>query len=71
MFTRKDRKIANQKVMIEHRDIVIKKQQEEIIALKSLVSRIRVLASCNSYGTDGSPYLRKILELSSTLDGNR
>lgn len=63
MFTRKDRKIANQKVMIERRDILIKKQQEKITNLETLIATIDITASSNLYGTDGKPYLGKIREL--------
>ena len=63
MFTRKDRKIANQKAMIENRDIVIRKQQEKITNLETLLTTIDITASSNLYGTDGKPYLGKIREL--------
>jgi hypothetical protein len=68
MFTRKDRKIANQKAKIENRDILIRNQQEKITRLESLLKDIEVIASSNLYGTDGKVYLRKIKELSTTLE---
>ena len=63
MFTKKDKKIANQKAMIENRDIVIRKQQEKITNLETLLTTIDITASSNLYGTDGKPYLGKIREL--------
>ncbi len=68
MFTRKDRKIANQKAKIENRDILIRNQQEKITRLESLLKDIEIIASSNLYGTDGTAYLRKIKELSTTLE---
>ena len=40
MFTKKDRKIANQKVMIENRDKLIGDQQRTIVCLKSVVNSL-------------------------------
>lgn len=71
MFTKKDRLIANQEAMIKGRDIAIRKQQEKIAKLETLLRKINVIASSNLYGTDGKPYLGKIRELSNALDGNR
>ena len=37
MFTRKDRKIANQKVMIENRDKFIEQQEKSILCLRAII----------------------------------
>lgn len=60
---KKDRKIANQKAMIRNRDKLIERQLEEKVALRKLVSEIKVVANSNLYGSDGKVYLGKIKEL--------
>ena len=61
-MTRKDRRIANQKKMIEHRDKLIKNQIDRLSELEAVLRQIRVLASSNKYG-NAEAYLRKINEL--------
>lgn len=41
MFTKKDRKIANQKVMIENRDKLIENQQMTIEVLKQAINSLQ------------------------------
>lgn len=41
MFTKKDRKIANQKVMIDNRNKLIKKQRDEIDLLNAVNKDLR------------------------------
>ena len=76
MFTKKDRQIANQKIMIKHRDILIgdmekqaKVLHEENKDLRSeneeqidLISRIEKLVSSNKYNNEKA-VLSKIKEL--------
>lgn len=61
-MTRKDRRIANQKKMIEHRDKLIKNQIDRLSELEAVIRQISVLASSNKYG-NAEAYLRKINEL--------
>ena len=63
MFTKKDRKIANQNARIENRDILIERQQEKITKLEKTLREIKIIASSNLNGTDGTLYLGKIKEL--------
>ena len=64
-MNRKDRKIANQKVMIQNRDKLIDYQVKRISKLEAIIRQINVLASSNKYGNEKA-YLRKINELAST-----
>lgn len=61
-MNRKDRKIANQKVMIQNRDKLIDYQVKRISKLEAIIRQINVLASSNKYGNEKA-YLRKINEL--------
>lgn len=63
MITKKGRKIRNQQAMILNRDRLIDEQKDRICKLESILSQIRVYSSINTYGTDGTVYLRKINEL--------
>ena len=76
MFTRKDRKIRNQKAMIESRDILIKDMEEQTKVLheenkdlrfeneeqRDLISRIERLVNSNKYNNEKA-VLSKIKEL--------
>ena len=62
MFTKKDRQIANQKVMIKNRDKLIKEQEEKIAKLEATLRAVRAMASMNDYNQP-EIYLRKINEL--------
>lgn len=62
MFTKKDRQIANQKVMIKNRDKLIKGQEEKIAKLEATIMQVRAMASMNNYNHP-EIYLRKINEL--------
>ena len=62
MMSSKDRRIANQKVMIQNRDKLIKHQEDKIAKLEAVIRQIRTIASSNRYG-NAEAYLRKINEL--------
>lgn len=62
MFTKKDRRIANQAVMIKNRDKLIKGQTEKIAELEATIMQVRAMASMNNYNHP-EVYLRKIKEL--------
>ena len=62
MMTSKDRRIANQKVMIENRDKLIEHQENKIVKLEAIIRQVRTIASSNKYG-NAEAYLRKINEL--------
>lgn len=76
MFIRKDRKIRNQKAMIENRDILIKDMEEQTKVLheenkdlrfeneeqRDLISRIERLVNSNKYNNEKA-VLSKIKEL--------
>lgn len=76
MFTKKDRQIANQKIMIKHRDILIgdmEKQAEvlhnenkalrfELEESEELIKRIERLVSSNMYNNEKA-ILNKLKEL--------
>ena len=62
MFTKKDRQIANQTVMIKNRDKLIKGQEEKIAKLEATLRAVRAMASMNNYNHP-EVYLRKIKEL--------
>ena len=62
MFTQKDRKIANQRVMIQNRDKLIERQVERIAELESTIRAVRAMTSMNNYNHP-EVYLRKIKEL--------
>ena len=62
MFTKKDRRIANQTVMIKNRDKLIKGQEEKIAKLEATIMQVRAMASMNNYNHP-EIYLRKINEL--------
>ena len=75
MFTKKDRQIANQKIMIKHRDILIgdmEKQAEvlhnenkalrfEFEEAEELIKRIERLVSSNMYNNEKA-ILKKVKE---------
>lgn len=81
MFTKKDRQIANQKIMIKHRDILIgdmEKQAEvlhnenkalrfELEEAEELIKRIERHISSNRYNNEKA-ILNKIKELVSDFD---
>ena len=62
MMTQKDRRIANQRVMIRRRDEIIEKQKEEIAKLEATLRAVRAMTSMNNYNHP-EVYLRKINEL--------
>lgn len=69
MFTRKDRKIRNQKAMIENMDILIKDMEEQTKVLheeneeqRDLISRIERLVNSNKYNNEKA-ILSKLKEL--------
>ena len=62
MFSQKDRRIANQAVMIRNRNELIKKQEEKIAKLEATIMQVRVISSMNKYNHQ-EIYLRKINEL--------
>lgn len=76
MFTKKDRQIANQKIMIKHRDILIGDMEKQAKVLHEenkdlrfeneeqidLISRIEKLVSSNKYNNEKA-VLSKIKEL--------
>lgn len=62
MMTRKDRKIANQKQMIENRDKLLKYQTERISKLEATIRQVSIVASSNKYGNERA-YLGKINDL--------
>ena len=62
MFTKKDRQIANQKVMIKNRDKLIEKQSQRKANLEATIMQVRAMASMNNYNHP-EVYLRKIKEL--------
>lgn len=62
MFSQKDRRIANQAVMIRNRNELIKRQEEKIVELEATIMQVRVMSSMNKYNHP-EIYLRKINEL--------
>lgn len=62
MMTQKDRKIANQKVMIENREKLIEHQTKRIAKLEATLKQIKFIAESNHYN-NAEAYLRKINEL--------
>lgn len=64
MLTKKGRKIRNQQAMILNRDRIILKQREKLLQQEKTLREIYIIASSNLYGSDGTPYLGKIKELS-------
>lgn len=62
MMSSKDRRIANQKVMIQNRDKLIGRQEDKIVKLEAIIRQVRTIASSNRYG-NAEAYLRKINEL--------
>lgn len=76
MFTKKDRQIANQKIMIKHRDILIGDMEKQAQALhdenktlrfeleekEELIKRVERLVSSNMYNNEKA-ILNKIKEL--------
>lgn len=62
MFSQKDRRIANQAVMIRNRNELIKRQEEKIAKLEATIMQVRVISSMNKYNHP-EIYLRKINEL--------
>ena len=62
MFSQKDRRIANQAVMIRNRNELIKKKEEKIAKLEATIMQVRVISSMNKYNHP-EIYLRKINEL--------
>lgn len=62
MFTQKDRRIANQAVMIKNRDKLIKNQSNKISKLEAIIMQVGVMSSMNNYNHP-EIYLRKINEL--------
>ena len=62
MFSQKDRRIANQAVMIRNRNELIKKEKEKIAKLEATIMQVRVISSMNKYNHP-EIYLRKINEL--------
>ena len=69
MFTKKDRRIANQTVMIKNRDKLIKGQEEKITNLETALRIIKLMTEMNDYGQP-KVYLRKINELAKTAINN-
>ena len=69
MFTKKDRQIANQKVMIKNRDKLIKGQEEKIAKLEATIMQVRAMASMNNYNHP-EIYLKRIKELVRPLNQN-
>ena len=61
-MTQKDRKIANQKQMIENRDKLLKYQTEKVAKLEAIIRQVSAIASSNNY-EHPEVYLRKINEL--------
>ena len=61
-MTKKDRKIANQKTMINNRDKLIEYQKNKIVKLETIIRQINIIASSNHYGNPEA-FLRKINEL--------
>lgn len=62
MFSQKDRRIANQAVMIRNRNELIKRQEEKIAELETTIMQVRVISNMNKYNHP-EIYLRKINEL--------
>jgi len=62
MITKKDRKIANQEVMIKNRDKLLKYQTEKVAKLEAILRQVSVIASNNKYGNERA-YLANINEL--------
>ena len=62
MFSQKDRRIANQAVMIRNRNELIKRQEEKIAELEATIMQVRVISNMNKYNHP-EIYLRKINEL--------
>ncbi len=69
MFTKKDRKIANQKAMIDNRNKFIAKQEDKITTLETALRTIISTTEMNRYGYP-EVYLRKINELAKTAINN-
>ncbi len=69
MFTQKDRRIANQAVMIKNRDKLIKDQSNKISRLEAIIMQIGVMSSMNNYNHP-EIYLRKIKELVDDYQSN-
>lgn len=65
MFTKKDRKIANQNTMIDNRNKFIAKQEEKITNLETALRTIKSMTEMNNYNYP-EVYLRKINELAQT-----
>ena len=51
-MTQKDRKIANQEVMIKNRDKLLKYQTEKVAKLEATIRQISAIASSNKYGNE-------------------
>lgn len=62
MFTKKDRRLANQAVMIKNRNKLIEGQVKRIAELEARLRSIKAIAESNAYGKP-EVYLRKIKEL--------
>ena len=69
MMTRKNRRLANQEVMIKRRNEIIKHQTNKIVELETILSEIKVFASMNKYNHP-EIYLRKIKELVDDYQSN-
>ena len=68
-MTRKNRRLANQEVMIKRRNEIIKHQTDKIVELETILSEIKVFASMNKYNHP-EIYLRKIKELVDDYQSN-
>lgn len=83
MFTKKDRKIANQKAMIENRDKLIQdlqerkdyykkvseEQREDLLEQNEVLKQVLELSTSNTYNNDKT-VLGKIKELVETVINN-
>lgn len=69
MMTQKNRRLANQEVMIKRRNEIIKHQTNKIVELETILSEIKVFASMNKYNHP-EIYLRKIKELVDDYQSN-
>ena len=63
----KDRKIANQNVMIKNRDKLIEHQTKRVAQLEATLKQIKAISSSNKYNHP-EIYLRKINELASDIN---
>ena len=69
MFTKKDRRIANQEVMIKNRDKLIEYYKDKTEKLEAVIKEVKDLTEENNYNRP-EIYLKRIKELVRPLNQN-